>query len=171
MLCREVGGTNWGPLHCSAGPPELHGSFDMSIWGQYSGGFTPGANGQQTWNLPHPRGGSCPPGGGTGATRGSGSYCSLSRVWKLLNPRNLPSRLLFRVPLPLQNTTMTHPGKQRDPCKGLSPNIHQPWPQISPTTGCGPTSRRVERDMTGVGNSGPLATRVQNPPKTPKSMT
>ena len=37
---------------------------------------------------------------------------------------------------------MTHPRKQRDPGKGLSPKAHQSLTQISPSTGSGPTLKK-----------------------------
>ena len=53
----------------------MHSTFDVSKWEQDSGDFTPGPKGQQTQNLPNTGVGSCPPGGETGAARGSRGSC------------------------------------------------------------------------------------------------
>ena len=53
-----------------------------------------------------------------------------------------------------------HPRKQRNPGEGLNPKVCQSPTQKSPLTGSGPTSRRVERYLTGGGNSDPFATRM-----------
>ena len=74
MVCREVRGAFRGPLQCCTRESEVHGTFNVSKWGQDSGGFASEANRQQTLNLPNPGGGSHPPGEGTGAIGGSRGY-------------------------------------------------------------------------------------------------
>ena len=89
--------------------------------------------------------------------------CSSRNIQKFLSQRNQPSRLMLWVSLPLQlsglmlwvplclsNATVSHPGKQRNPSKGLNLNAHQPLTQISLATGSRPMSRRAERYPTGV---------------------
>ena len=127
MLCREVRGSNWVPLWCGARAPEVHSPFDMSKQGQDSGSFTSGVNWATDPEPPPPWRRKPPSWGGTGAVGGSRIYPSRN-IQKLLSLRNLPSKLMLWVPLLLQIPTMTCPGKQRDPSKGLSPKAHNPWP-------------------------------------------
>ena len=85
---------------------------------------------------------------------------------KCLSLRNLLSGWMLQVTLLLhpllQNPTITHPRKQRNPSKGWSPTPHQPPTQISPVTGSGPTLQRAARYLTGGGNSGPFAAKPLN---------
>ena len=169
MLCREVRGTNWGPLQCCKRAPEVHKTFDVSKWGQDSGGFTPGANGQWTLNLPHPRGGSQPPAGRPGAARGSRSYCiSPGMSGNSWTHGTYQADWCSEYPVP---SKLCHDPswKTKNSSKGLSPKACQPLTQISPATGSRPTSRRVGRYPTGGGNFGPSAARVLSPSITPKS--
>ena len=147
------------------GALEVHGTFDVCKWGWDSRGFTPGANGQQTQNLPSCRGGSHPPGGGTGATGGSWGYhipTWMSRnswAWEINQ-----ACLMLQVPLPLcpwlWPPMVTHPRTTRDPGKGLSPKACQPPIQVTPANGSGHISRKKGRYQDGGDNSSSSATQV-----------
>ena len=105
-----------------------------------------------------------------------------AKVQKLLSWRHQLSELMLQVPMPLQPSRlilqaalcfqkphMPLPRKQRNACEGLSQKACHPPTQTSPDTGSSSTSRRVERYLTGGGNSRSFATRVLSPSVAPYS--
>ena len=123
VLCREIRSTNWSPLWHSMRTPEMHGPFDESQWGWYCGSLAFGTNRWGTQNLPHPVGGSCPPGEEFGLPEVPEAAAFPSNIWRLPSLRNPLSRLTLQVPLflhpPLQNPTTALPAKQKNPGKRL----------------------------------------------------
>ena len=153
-----------GPLQHCMRAPEVHGTIDMSKWGWASWGFAPGVIGWWTWNLSNTWGGSCPPGGGTGATEGSRDYYIPHEHQETPKPEE-PTIEQFDALVPYSFVHYSDPPQwpileSWDPGKGLRPKACQPPTQVTPGKGFRHTSRRMGRYQIGGKNSSSFATWV-----------
>ena len=167
--CTERRGSDWSPLRCSTGTPEMHGPFNASQWGLHCRSLIPGPCRQGTWNLPTleeeaillveelemPE-----------APEAAASLLECLETPKPMEPTKQINTPTTPAPSsPTLNPAATLPGKQRNPSKGLRPT------KVSQAVESGPTLRRTKGYPTGGENSGPFSTPGMSLSMTFKSKT